>query len=50
MKYLVLLALLAVSACDTMGMGAKDTQAQMTNDDAGSADDGAPDTSGELQN
>ncbi|MBC7675770.1 MAG: hypothetical protein H7173_06890 [Rhodoferax sp.] len=51
MKYVILLALLGVSACDMMGMSnntsGKETQSQMANDDEGSADDPGTDTGGQ---
>ena len=50
MKYVILLALLGVSACDTMGMSSNtagtQTSTQMINDDEGSKDDGGTGTGG----
>ena len=54
MKYLILLALLGVSACDTMGMSSNapgtQTKTQMINDDEGSKDDAGSETGGAAIN
>ena len=54
MKYLILLAVLAVSACDMAGMGATspagETSVQKINDDAGSNDDGDTAGTGQTSN
>ena len=54
MKYLILLTVLAISACDMTGMGttspAGETSVQQINNDEGSSDDGDTTGTGQTTN